>query len=126
MSVINLSISIISTIIYLCNIVSVFLFAAIIVNKLYVSKKFSKSENFDLYNDLFSWETFFISIGIENCSCRENNENYYLRKALLCWYHSLSYYCDFTHIQYSNFAFNYNFYHCLSYSFFNFLFVFEE
>lgn len=66
MSFINLSISIVSAIIYICNIASVFLFAAIIVNKLYVSKKYSKSENFDLYNDLFSWETFFISIGIVN------------------------------------------------------------
>ncbi|MFX1481249.1 MAG: hypothetical protein ACFFCI_24475, partial [Promethearchaeota archaeon] len=66
MSVINLSVSIISTIIYICIIASVFLVAAIIVNRLYVSKKFSKSENFDLYNDLFSWETFFISIGIVN------------------------------------------------------------
>jgi hypothetical protein len=63
---INFSISIISIIIYLFNIVSVFIFASIIINRLYISKKFSKSKNFNLYNDLFSWEAFFISIGIVN------------------------------------------------------------
>lgn len=66
MEIINLSISIISTILYLINIISVFIFAFIIINRLYISKKYNKRDNFDLYNDLFSWETFFFSIAIVN------------------------------------------------------------
>ncbi|MFX1279366.1 MAG: hypothetical protein ACFFA3_08110 [Promethearchaeota archaeon] len=66
MSNIYFSISIIGLVIYLFNSVSVFAYASIIIDRLYIAKKFSKSKNFDLYNDLFSWETFFISIGIVN------------------------------------------------------------
>ena len=40
--------------------------ALIIVNKLYISKKFSKEKDFHFYNDLFSWEVFFFIIAIEN------------------------------------------------------------
>lgn len=41
--------------------------AMIIINKLYISKKFSKQNHFHFYNDLFSWEMFYIFIGIESC-----------------------------------------------------------
>lgn len=58
-----------SFIIYLLNIFNVFIFAFFIIDRLYISKKYNKAENFDLYNDLFSWETFFISIGIVNVLC---------------------------------------------------------
>ena len=56
----------ISIIIYLINIVLSLSIAIIIINKLYISKKFSKEKDFHHYNDLFSWEMFFIFIGIEN------------------------------------------------------------
>ena len=56
----------ISIIIYLINIALSLSIAIIIINKLYISKKFSKEEDFHHYNDLFSWEIFFIFIGIEN------------------------------------------------------------
>jgi hypothetical protein len=42
------------------------LIASIIINKLYISKKFSKEKDFHFYNDLFSWEIFFLVIAIEN------------------------------------------------------------
>ena len=51
--------------IYLVNVILVFSISFIIINKLYISKKFSKEKNFHFYNDLFSWEMFFIFIGIE-------------------------------------------------------------
>ena len=66
METIDWSISITGAVIYLLNIISVFIFAFIIIHRLYISKKYNKSDNFDLYNDLFSWETFFISTGIVN------------------------------------------------------------
>jgi len=40
--------------------------ALVIINKLYISKKFSKEKDFHFYNDLFSWEIFFFVIAIEN------------------------------------------------------------
>lgn len=46
-------------------VLSIFL-AIFIINKLYISKKFSKEKDFHLYNDLFSWEIFFLIIAIEN------------------------------------------------------------
>lgn len=49
---------------HLINIISVSLFAFIIIKRLYISKKYNKRDNFDLYNDLFSWETFFFSFAI--------------------------------------------------------------
>ena len=37
-----------------------------IIDRLYISKKFTKEKDFHLYNDLFSWEIFFFFIGAEN------------------------------------------------------------
>jgi hypothetical protein len=62
----NVDIILISTIFYLVNIALAIIVAAMIINKLYISKKFSKENDFHLYNDLFSWEMFFIFIGIAN------------------------------------------------------------
>ena len=59
-----MSLTIISAIIYLANCAFSVLVALIIINKLYISKKFTKEHDFHLYNDLFSWEMFFIFIGI--------------------------------------------------------------
>jgi len=56
----------ISVLLYLVNIVLSILVAIIIIKQLYVSKKFSKEDDFHFYNDLFSWETFFIMIAAEN------------------------------------------------------------
>lgn len=56
----------ISTSIYIANIILSFILAVIIIDKLYISKKFSKENDFHFYNDLFSWEMFYIFIGIEN------------------------------------------------------------
>jgi len=61
----NLSILLMSTILYLVNVIVAFSISFLIINKLYISKKFSKEKNFHFYNDLFSWEMFFIFIGIE-------------------------------------------------------------
>ncbi|MBY9008644.1 MAG: hypothetical protein KGD74_02105 [Candidatus Lokiarchaeota archaeon] len=56
----------ISTLLFLVNVVLSILIALIIINKLYISKKFSKEKDFHFYNDLFSWEIFFFIIAIEN------------------------------------------------------------
>ncbi len=53
-------------ILYLVNVVLSIIFALIIIDKLYISKKYTKEKDFHLYNDLFSWEIFYIFIGIEN------------------------------------------------------------
>jgi len=53
-------------ILYLLNVVLSIIFTIIIIDKLYISKKFTKEKDFHLYNDLFSWEIFYIFIGIEN------------------------------------------------------------
>ena len=53
-------------IIYLVNIALSLVFAVIIIDKLYISKKFFKDKNFHFYNELFSWEMFYFIIGIEN------------------------------------------------------------
>jgi len=42
------------------------IFALMIINKLYISKKFTKERDFHFYNDLFSWEMFYFFIGTEN------------------------------------------------------------
>jgi len=55
----------VGTILYLVNVILALSISFIIINKLYISKKFSKEKNFHFYNDLFSWEMFFIFIGIE-------------------------------------------------------------
>ena len=56
----------IGTLLFLVNVVLSVLIALIIINKLYISKKFSKEKDFHFYNDLFSWEIFFFTIAIEN------------------------------------------------------------
>jgi len=61
-----LDIVLIGTLLFLVNVVLSVLIALIIINKLYISKKFSKEKDFHFYNDLFSWEIFFFTIAIEN------------------------------------------------------------
>ena len=56
----------IGALLLLVNAVLSILIALIIINKLYISKKFSKEKDFHFYNDLFSWEIFFFIIAIEN------------------------------------------------------------
>ncbi|MBY8981185.1 MAG: hypothetical protein KGD72_12405 [Candidatus Lokiarchaeota archaeon] len=56
----------IGALLLLVNVVLSILIALIIVNKLYISKKFSKEKDFHFYNDLFSWEVFFFIIAFEN------------------------------------------------------------
>ena len=56
----------IGALLFLVNVVLSILIALIIINKLYISKKFSKENDFHFYNDLFSWEIFFFIIAIEN------------------------------------------------------------
>jgi hypothetical protein len=51
---------------FLVNAVLSVLIALLIINKLYISKRFSKEKDFHFYNDLFSWEIFFFIIAIEN------------------------------------------------------------
>ena len=57
---------IISTILYAVIAALSIMFALLIINKLYISKKFTKERDFHFYNDLFSWEMFYFFIGIEN------------------------------------------------------------
>jgi hypothetical protein len=57
---------VIGAVIYLVNIVLSLILAITIIDKLYISKKFSKEKDFHFYNDLFSWELFYLFIGIEN------------------------------------------------------------
>ncbi|MFX1373892.1 MAG: hypothetical protein ACFFCE_18750 [Promethearchaeota archaeon] len=61
-----MDLEILGTILYIVNIILSLLFTALIIDKLYISKKFSKEKNFHFYNDLFSWEMFYIFISIEN------------------------------------------------------------
>jgi len=61
-----LDLVLIGTLLLLVNVVLSILIALIIINKLYISKKFSKEKDFHFYNDLFSWEIFFFIIAIEN------------------------------------------------------------
>jgi len=56
----------IRTFLILVNVVLSIVVAFLIINKLYISKKYSKEKDFHLYNDLFSWEIFFFIIAIEN------------------------------------------------------------
>ncbi|MFX1317265.1 MAG: hypothetical protein ACFE9T_15490 [Promethearchaeota archaeon] len=56
----------IGTLIYMVNLSLSLILATIIIDKLYISKKFSKEKDFHFYNDLFSWEMFYFFIGIEN------------------------------------------------------------
>ena len=61
-----MDIVLIGALLFLVNAVLSILIALIIINKLYISKKFTKEKDFNLYNDLFSWEIFFFIIAIEN------------------------------------------------------------
>ena len=61
-----MDLQIIGVMMYLVNIFLSFILAIIIIEKLYISKKFSKEQDFHFYNDLFSWEMFYIFIGIES------------------------------------------------------------
>ena len=56
----------ISSVLYLINIVISLSISLTVIHRLYIIKKFSKENDFHLYNDLFSWEMFFILIGIAN------------------------------------------------------------
>ena len=56
----------IGVILFLVNVFLSISIALIIINKLYISKKFSKEKDFHFYNNLFSWEIFFFIIAIEN------------------------------------------------------------
>ncbi|MFX1592731.1 MAG: hypothetical protein ACFFCL_08560 [Promethearchaeota archaeon] len=56
----------VSIVLYVANMIFSLILAIIIIDRLYISKKFSKEKDFHFYNDLFSWEMFFIFIGIEN------------------------------------------------------------
>jgi hypothetical protein len=62
----SLDLVIISVTLYLLSATISIVFALLIINKLYISKKFTKERDFHFYNDLFSWEMFYIFIGIEN------------------------------------------------------------
>jgi len=61
-----LDLVLIGVLIYLVNGILSITLAMIIIDKLYISKKFSKENHFHFYNDLFSWEMFYIFIGIES------------------------------------------------------------
>ncbi len=61
-----MDLEIVDIILYVINIILSLLFATLIIDKLYISKKFSKEKNFHFYNDIFSWEMFYIFISIEN------------------------------------------------------------
>jgi len=61
-----LDIVLIGALLLLVNVVLSISIALIVINKLYISKKFSKDKDFHFYNDLFSWEIFFFIIAIEN------------------------------------------------------------
>ena len=56
----------ISAILYAVSAVLSIMFALMIINKLYISKQFTKERDFHFYNDLFSWEMFYFFIGTEN------------------------------------------------------------
>jgi len=62
----NLDLVIISAILYFVSATLSIIFALLIINKLYISKKFTKERDFHFYNDLFSWEMFYFFIGAEN------------------------------------------------------------
>jgi hypothetical protein len=49
---------------YFITIILTIIFALIIIDKLYISKRISKVAHFHHYNDLFSWVMFFFNIAI--------------------------------------------------------------
>ncbi len=56
----------IGAVIYFVNTFLSLILAITIIEKLYISKKFSKEKDFHFYNDLFSWEIFFFFMTAEN------------------------------------------------------------
>lgn len=56
----------IGAVIYSVNTFLSLILAITIIEKLYISKKFSKEKDFHFYNDLFSWEIFFFFMTAEN------------------------------------------------------------
>ncbi|MHA1933038.1 MAG: hypothetical protein ACW96X_10880 [Promethearchaeota archaeon] len=61
-----MDLTILSAILYFVSAILSILFAFLIINKLYISKKFTKERDFHFYNDLFSWEMFYFFIGVES------------------------------------------------------------
>ncbi|TES94736.1 MAG: hypothetical protein E3J90_11225 [Promethearchaeota archaeon] len=61
-----MNLELVGALLFLVNVILSVSIALIIINKLYISKKFSKEKDFHFYNDLFSWEIFFFIIAIEN------------------------------------------------------------
>ncbi len=61
-----MSLVIISVILFTVSAFLSIMFALLIINKLYISKRFTKERDFHFYNDLFSWEMFYFFIGFEN------------------------------------------------------------
>ncbi|MFW9829106.1 MAG: hypothetical protein ACFFEY_16130 [Candidatus Thorarchaeota archaeon] len=61
-----MDLQILGGLIYFINVMLSLILTILIIDKLYISKKFSKEKDFHFYNDLFSWEMFYIFIGIEN------------------------------------------------------------
>jgi len=51
---------------YLVDIILSLIISISIIDRLYITKKYNKKEHFHLYNDLFSWEIFFILVSISN------------------------------------------------------------
>ena len=51
---------------YFADIIISLFISISIIDRLYIKKKYNKKEHFHLYNDLFSWEIFFILISISN------------------------------------------------------------
>ncbi|MBY8981510.1 MAG: hypothetical protein KGD57_01055, partial [Candidatus Lokiarchaeota archaeon] len=62
----NLTFEEINVVLYIVNIIISITISLSIINSLYISKKYTKEINFHLYNNLFSWEMFFIFTGIVN------------------------------------------------------------
>jgi len=57
---------ILGIILYLADIFISLAISILIIKSLYISKKFNKQNHFHFYNDLFSWELFFIFVCISN------------------------------------------------------------
>lgn len=55
-----------SIFLYLGDIILSLIISISIIEKLYISKKFNKKDHFHFYNELFSWEIFFILLSISN------------------------------------------------------------
>lgn len=51
---------------YLVDMIISLIISISIIDKLYITKKYNKKEHFHRYNDLFSWEIFFLLVSISN------------------------------------------------------------